>query len=121
MSDYKRVRIGELNKHIQFLMIDPENPLIETDSGMNTRNYIPAFRRWCKVKDVVNLYGLDESMENDAIRSRKKVRLYCRYTEKITHDMQFIYKGETYEISLLGDKHGDGWELQIMGVVFANG
>lgn len=112
----KRVKVSDYAHRIQFLK---QVVSYNERTGMNESHFVPCFKRWARVH-VIFREQL-ESVISGGNTLRNRLELTLRYTDKINSTMRFIYKGEEYNISIIGDKSGLREEIGILGEAVLDG
>ena len=112
----KKTRASGYTEYIQFyeqvVAFDPEE--VRTIS-----EWKPIFKRWAKVHIIFREQL--ESLISGAQTLRDRVELTLRYTDKISSTMRFEYRGNFYNISIVGDKTGKQEEIGILGEAVVDG
>lgn len=112
----KKTRVSEYSNRIQFYR---QTVVFDEESCMNVSKYIPIFKKWARVK-VIFREQL-ESLISGSNTLRDRIELTLRYTEEINSTMKFEYKGNMYNISIIGDKRGLKDEINLLGEVVLDG
>ncbi|MBS4762114.1 phage head closure protein [Carnobacteriaceae bacterium zg-ZUI252] len=112
----KKVRVSEYTDLIEFY---EQKVIFDEESCMNVNEYVPAFKKWARVK-VIFREQL-ESLLSGGNTLRDRIELTIRYTRDVNTTMKFKYRDNLYAISIIGDKNGLKQEISLLGEAVLDG
>lgn len=106
----KKSRVRDYGHHIQFY---EKTSVFDEELSMYRHEYCPIFKRWARVKIIFREQL--ESVISGGNTLRDRIELTLRHCDDIDGTMKFEYRGQMYNISIIGDKTGLRKEISLLG------